>query len=284
MLIYYDDKGFSQGIIYLKQESIFHFINKAKANNEIIAFNADVTLPNFKESFNVELMFDIPSFKHKVNMDCLNCDKVHTGGSCCDGVPIYPFGVSTLEPLIFEGKLIPYVKKEFQTLLKTCQIQKSLDLIYDYHRQTFRLIRNAEDQIECPLRATDRCGLHKYFLDNNIPYYIGKCCTWLYPSDIIIELDKYLKPKMIYLFICCARTIDITRWGIYGYPRHCVEDNLNEKLEKQENKILNSQLICDKTKYFKSSDYKPSYEVFKEEFSYLIGEQNYNQFLDKVVI
>lgn len=284
MLIYYDDKGFSQGIIYLRQENIRHFINKAKQNNEIISFNSNVTLPNLNKSFNVELMFDVPSFKHKVNMDCLNCDKVHAGGSCCDGAPIYPFGVDTLKPLIFEGKLIPYVRKEYQPLLKTCQITKSLNLIYDYERQTFKPVTNLNNQVECPLRATDRCGLHKYLLDNNIPYYIGKCCTWLYPSDVIVELDKHLQPTMVFSFICCGRTLDITRWGIYGYPRHCIEDNLNEKIEKQENKILNSQLICDKTKYFKSSDYKPAYKVFQEEFSYLIGEQNYKQFLDKVSI
>ena len=282
MLVYYEDKGYSQGIIYLRQQGIQKFINRAIKNNEVISFNADVKLPNFQESFNIELMFDVPSFTHLVNMDCLHCNKVHTGGSCCDGVPIYPFGVESLKPLIFEGKLISYVRKEYQSILKTCQITKSLDPIYNSTLMTFKPVVNNDGQIECPLRATDRCGLHKYLLDNNIPYYIGKSCTWLYPSDVVLELDKHLKPVFMYLFICCRRTLEITRWGMYGADRHCVDKDLNLIIEQQPNKIFNSQRVCDKSKYFKQEDYKPAYKVFNEEFSYLIGESNFNKFVSKL--
>lgn len=282
MWIYYEDKGKYIGMTKNRQAELINFLKKAKLQDELIILkNVDVKLPNFDYGLKLNVIFDIPSFSHKINLDCLNCDKVHAGKSCCCGAP-YPFDdIIKLSELIYNGSLLRYVNNTNRKVLELCKSEHTIDYIYDYNKQTFKCIEDNDGIFQCPLRADDRCGYHRYLLEHDQPYYT-KPCTWMYPYDCVIELDKKLKPVNIFNFMLCKRTANISRWGQYSYKRHCLDDKLNEEIAKYGEPYY-SQYYCDKQKYFKSEDYEYSYVLYGNEINYLFGGDIYDLFIKEMM-
>lgn len=250
MWLYYEDKGKYLGMTKTKHNELKNFIDRAINNKETIHIMSDVKLPNFDKNHKLEIIFDIPSFMNKINLDCLHCNKVHTRLSCCDGAP-YPFDIKWIENLLFDGSLIPYVRDEFRNDLRLCSITKDVTYVYSLKNQTLIPKTNSDGIRECPLRGYDRCGLHAYLLDNGIPYY-KKPCTWLYPLDYVLEIDKQLRCSRIFVFVLCERTSKISRWGETSCYRHCLDEDLNDFMIENNYNEFYGQKLCDKKTLFQT--------------------------------
>lgn len=262
MWLHYEDKGQYIGMTDSKQNMVSNFISDAMDNDEVFIVESDVKLPNFDNSKRMKVMFDVPSLMTEINMDCLNCHEVHTHRSCCGGVP-YPFDINHIVDLIYNGSLIQYVRPEFRNNLISCRDNKDYSYIYSDVKRTFIGLENSEGQIECPMRDYDRCGLHHYMLDHNIPYYL-KPCTWLYPYEILMEIDKKLEIQRMFVCVQTLRTALITRWGENSCHRHCLDKKLNDYMDEIGVSEIEEykQRKCNKNKYFKDKDYKSAYKCF----------------------
>lgn len=280
MWLYYEDKGMYLGMTKTKHNLVKDFVEKAVSNGKTINIKSDIKLPNFHEKQNIEVIFDIPSMCHKVNLDCLNCHRVHTGRSCCAGVP-YSFDINHIVGLILDGSLIPYVRKEFRGNLELCKLEKDYHYVYSDKKKTFIPAINDEGITECPMRGYDRCGLHAYMLANNIPYYM-KPCTWLYPLELLMELDNDLQISRMLILVQCERTSRITRWGESSYHRHCLDMNMDKYLRDNDISEAYHQIPCDKSKYFRNKDYKEVYKCFETELTYILGSDVVKAFLKKI--
>lgn len=278
MWVYYEDKGKHIGMTASRHTALRNFIHNAEIEDEVLSFMESVKLPTL-ERMELKVMFDIPSFMHKFNLDCLNCGETHVYGSCCDGAPRFPSNIESMRLLFLNGTFIDYVKDDFKPILKRCRDEQTLEYIYDEEKQRLISYINSDGVEECPLRLEDRCGVHKYLLDNNIPYYY-KPCTWMYPFDCVLNLDARLKPIAIFVFMLCERTSMVSRWGSQSCYRHCIDDNLNEKIEASGYDEYCLQTKCDKSKYFKTDEYTEAYKLYQSEILYLLGSKCLRKFND----
>lgn len=231
---------------------------KEEIVNNYIDSNPDDML---KFEYNdINYILDLSTLIQEINEDCFHCGEFLVDGSCCVGPP-FPFSPDMVKPYVKD--LGDYIRPEFRKRLEKCT-EDDISPIYSESRQSFYLLYDDKKRPTCFLRTKDRCGLHKYFLDNNLPFWEKPCAD--FPLDVIVDAkveDKYdienfdSKIKTIFIYLVSERTNDFYKWSRNKHMKLCLDKDLDKKVSD----LKKFKVPVDRTKYFRYEDYKPAYEV-----------------------
>ena len=99
-------------------------------------------------------------------------------------------------------------------------------------------------------------------------------CDYLYPLEMILDVDEHFVVDKIIVYINCEETRLISYYGKHGHLRHCVDSDLlnNPYYKKADNDK------CDKRKQFRLSDYEYAYIVLSKQIIDMFGVDIYKQF------